>query len=85
MLAQQLDVLNAHYAPHSISFKHVNTTRTVNAAWADDGDELAMKRALRQGGYGTLNIYFQRVRAPCRFPLREQRFSGGKRGVQIDK
>jgi hypothetical protein len=35
------------------------TTRTVNSAWATDGNELAMKKALRKGDYSTLNVYFQ--------------------------
>ncbi|KKY18974.1 putative metalloprotease 1 precursor [Diplodia seriata] len=61
MLADQLDVLNAHYAPHGISFTHAGTTRTINRSWADDGNELAMKRELRRGDYKTLNIYFQRT------------------------
>ena len=33
---------------------------TVNPTWAVDGDELAMKKALRKGSYRTLNIYFQK-------------------------
>ncbi|KAL0260986.1 hypothetical protein SLS55_004678 [Diplodia seriata] len=61
MLADQLDVLNAHYAPHGISFTHAGTTRTINRSWADDGNELAMKRELRRGDYKTLNLYFQRT------------------------
>ncbi|OJD37622.1 metalloprotease [Diplodia corticola] len=61
MIADQLEVLNGHYAPHSVSFTHAGTTRTVNRSWADDGNELAMKRSLRRGDYKTLNIYFQRT------------------------
>ncbi|EOD43825.1 putative metalloprotease protein [Neofusicoccum parvum UCRNP2] len=60
-IADQLDVLNAHYAPHSVSFTHAGTTRTVNRGWADDGNELAMKTSLRRGDYKTLNVYLQRT------------------------
>lgn len=31
---------------------------TINADWAQDGDELAMKRKLRKGDYKTLNLYY---------------------------
>ncbi|EEP82900.1 metalloprotease 1 [Uncinocarpus reesii 1704] len=58
MLANQLRVMNSDYGPHGIQFNLVRTTRTVNANWARDGDELGMKRALRQGGYNALNVYF---------------------------
>lgn len=61
MLADQLDVLNAQYAPHGVVFNLVGTTRTVNSGWADDRNELAMKRSLRRGDYSTMNVYFQRV------------------------
>ncbi|KAL2158250.1 hypothetical protein VTH06DRAFT_4570 [Thermothelomyces fergusii] len=59
-LSAQLQVLNQAYAPHGIQFVHKGTTRTVNANWADDtkGYEMEMKRALRQGSYSTLNLYF---------------------------
>ena len=51
--------MNADYAPHGIRFVLKDTTRTVNANWANDRAELTMKRSLRQGGYGALNLYFQ--------------------------
>ena len=60
MLADQLEVLNTSYEPHSISFNLVNTTRTINANWAVDGAEIAMKSELRQGGYDALNIYYMK-------------------------
>lgn len=60
-LADQLDVLNAQYAPYGVSFNLVGTTRTVNSGWADDSNQLAMKRSLRKGDYKTMNVYFQRV------------------------
>ncbi|TDZ24962.1 Extracellular metalloprotease [Colletotrichum sidae] len=59
-LADQLAVMNADFAPHGIAFNLVETTRTVNPTWAQDGNELAMKRALRKGDYGALNLYFLR-------------------------
>lgn len=59
-LTAQLAVLNEAYAPHSIHFNLIETDYTVNSNWANDGAELAMKRALRKGGYSALNIYFLR-------------------------
>ncbi|KAB5530383.1 extracellular metalloprotease [Coniochaeta sp. 2T2.1] len=58
MLTDQLAVLNSAYAPHGISFTLKGTDRTVNANWASDGSELAMKKALRKGTYRALNLYF---------------------------
>ncbi|KAI5857427.1 Metalloprotease [Durotheca rogersii] len=58
MIDAQLDVLNHDYGPHGITFNLVSTDWTVNANWAADSSELAMKRALRKGGYGDLNLYF---------------------------
>ncbi|KAI1773048.1 Metalloprotease [Hypoxylon cercidicola] len=58
MVNDQIDVMNADYGPHGITFNLVSTDYTVNANWAADGNELAMKRALRKGTYGDLNIYF---------------------------
>ena len=58
-LSQQVIVLNNAFAPHGIHFNLRGTDRTVNALWARDGDELAMKRSLRKGSYSALNLYFQ--------------------------
>lgn len=60
MLNAQLAAMNAAYAPHQIQFTLKGTTRTVNANWAVDGNgyEMTMKRSLRKGTYGTLNVYF---------------------------
>ena len=58
MLANQLTVMNNAYAPHSIHFNLVGTDRTINSNWASDGNELAMKKALRKGTYSDLNLYF---------------------------
>ncbi|KAK2043333.1 extracellular metalloprotease [Colletotrichum somersetense] len=60
MLSDQLAVMNEDFGPHGISFNLVETTRTINPTWAQDGSELAMKRALRKGDYGALNLYFLR-------------------------
>ncbi|ETN36334.1 uncharacterized protein HMPREF1541_08611 [Cyphellophora europaea CBS 101466] len=56
---QQVAYLRSAYALLSIAFDLRNTTRTTNATWAGNGDDLAMKRALRQGAYDSLNVYFQ--------------------------
>lgn len=61
MPSAQLDSLNESYAPYHISFNLLNVTWTTNDAWAlgeADADK-EMKKALRQGSYATLNIYFQ--------------------------
>ncbi|KAI0157979.1 Metalloprotease [Hypoxylon sp. FL1284] len=58
MVNDQIDVMNADYSPHGISFNLVSTDYTVNSNWAADGGELAMKQALRKGTYSDLNIYF---------------------------
>lgn len=58
ILAEQLQVLNDDYAASNVTFVLKNTTRTVNKAWATDSSEMAMKIALRQGDYKTLNVYF---------------------------
>ncbi|KAK6954583.1 hypothetical protein Daesc_004550 [Daldinia eschscholtzii] len=58
MINDQLDVMNADYGVHGITFNLVDTDWTVNRNWAADGDELGMKRALRKGTYSDLNIYF---------------------------
>jgi hypothetical protein len=59
MLADQLAVMQKAYASMNISFRLMGTTRTVNKSWAIDGNPTAMKRALRQGSYKALNIYFE--------------------------
>ncbi|KAH7120585.1 metalloprotease [Dactylonectria macrodidyma] len=59
MLSDQLAVLNTDFAPHGIAFNLLGTDRTVNSGWSADGNELAMKKALRKGTYKDLNIYFQ--------------------------
>lgn len=62
MITNQMDVLNAAYAPH-FSFDLVNQTETFNENWfryiSIDRFDLIneMKAALHQGGPDTLNIY----------------------------
>ena len=47
-------------APHGVHFDLKGIDWTVNAKWAVDanGNELAMKKALRKGPYKALNVYF---------------------------
>ncbi|KAL5121467.1 hypothetical protein ACEQ8H_000539 [Pleosporales sp. CAS-2024a] len=61
MPSKQLDALNAAYKPYDISFNLINVTWTTNDAWAvgAGADDDNMKKALRQGTYSTLNLYFQ--------------------------
>ncbi|KAI8625526.1 metalloprotease [Xylariaceae sp. FL1651] len=58
MLNDQLEVMNDSYSPHGITFSLVSSDWTVNSNWAADGNEQAMKTALRKGTYSDLNIYF---------------------------
>ncbi|KAI0445073.1 metalloprotease [Xylaria telfairii] len=58
MLNDQLSVLNGAYGPHGITFTLAGSDWTVNSNWAADGNEQAMKSALRKGTYSDLNIYF---------------------------
>lgn len=57
----QLDSLNDSYKPYDITFNLINVSWTTNDAWATGGGDAdtAMKKALRQGTYNTLNLYFQ--------------------------
>lgn len=57
-LNTQLSVMNSNYAPYGIQFALAGTDYTVNTNWASDGNELAMKKALRKGNYAALNVYF---------------------------
>ncbi len=64
MISAQIDVLNKSYAGTTggaatgFSFNHYKTTRTVNAQWYNlSRSERKVKRALHEGGYGTLNVY----------------------------
>ncbi|MGH3712850.1 MAG: zinc metalloprotease [Micromonosporaceae bacterium] len=64
MINAQIDVLNKSYAGTTggaatgFSFQLVKTTRTVNAQWYNlSRSERKVKRALHEGGYGTLNMY----------------------------
>ncbi|RGP63513.1 putative metalloprotease mep1 [Fusarium sporotrichioides] len=53
----QMEVLNAAFAPHNISFKHINTSAILSERWGGGDDELEMKSTLRKGNYSALNIY----------------------------
>jgi hypothetical protein len=61
MIADQIQVLNAAYAPWGWSFNLVSTDRTTNAIWYTMGPgtaaETQAKNALRQGSADDLNIY----------------------------
>lgn len=52
-------ILQDSYAGSDISFILQGVTHNVNDEWARNGDEVAMKTALRKGTYRTLNVYFQ--------------------------
>jgi hypothetical protein len=60
-ISDQMNVLNAAYAGSSFSFTLAGVTHTNNNYWFTAGPntlaEWLMKRALRQGGSNTLNIY----------------------------
>lgn len=57
-IQQQIAVLNSDYGPSGVTFTLKKVDRTVNKSWAQDGNEMAMKKALRQGTYGDLNLYY---------------------------
>lgn len=59
LMTLQLSILQKAYQDTSISYRLQGVTRHVNDTWARNGDDLAMKRALRKGSYQTLNVYFQ--------------------------
>ncbi|KAH6684838.1 extracellular metalloprotease [Plectosphaerella plurivora] len=59
-IKRQMDVLNADFGAHNISFNVLETTRTINNAWTTDADGTNMRRQLRRGGYDALNLYFMR-------------------------
>ncbi|PVF93228.1 zincin [Serendipita vermifera] len=58
----QIDAMNDHYKSTGLSFELTKTTRTKNAAWfsgvgPDESSQTDMKKQLREGDEGTLNIY----------------------------
>ncbi|KAM0099126.1 hypothetical protein ACP6JE_006280 [Aspergillus fumigatus] len=55
----KLHYLQKAYEKASISYRLKGVTRHINETWARNGDDSAMKKALRRGGYSTLNVYFQ--------------------------
>ncbi|CAG7993963.1 unnamed protein product [Penicillium salamii] len=59
MADAQLSILQQSYQDSDISFRLEGVTRHVNDEWARNGDDVAMKTALRKGTYRTLNVYFQ--------------------------
>ncbi|KAA8893882.1 hypothetical protein FN846DRAFT_976985 [Sphaerosporella brunnea] len=75
-VSEQLSVINSNFGPCGIAFNLVGVTHTVNPAWfyvtMDSREEADMKAALRQGGYGDLNIYFAHLQQGmlgwCPFP-----------------
>ncbi|KAI9836259.1 MAG: hypothetical protein M1819_001596 [Sarea resinae] len=58
-LLEQFDVLSAIYKPYNVHFTLIKTTYTNNTSWAYGWAQESMGRALRQGSYRTLNIFFQ--------------------------
>ncbi|KAJ5641584.1 hypothetical protein N7490_005584 [Penicillium lividum] len=59
MINSQLSILQDAYEDAAIHYRLQGVTHHVNDLWAQDGDDLAMKQALRKGSYRTLNVYFQ--------------------------
>ena len=58
-IQRQFNYIVESFANSSIGYRLAGVTRTTNDVWARNGDDVAMKQALRQGTYSTLNIYFQ--------------------------
>ncbi|KAJ5888870.1 hypothetical protein N7495_008911 [Penicillium taxi] len=59
MINSQLAILQNAYEDADITYRLRGITRHVNDLWAQNGDDLGMKQAVRQGTYQTLNVYFQ--------------------------
>jgi hypothetical protein len=59
MIQDQFEYLARAYTNASIGYRLAGVTRVTNDVWASNGDDLAMKWALRQGTYASLNIYYQ--------------------------
>jgi hypothetical protein len=59
MVTAQFNYLATAYTNASICFTFRGSDRTTNDTWASNGDDHAMKTALRKGTYNTLNIYYQ--------------------------
>ena len=59
MVTGQLNTIAIAYTNASIGYRYMGVTRTINSTWASNGDDLAMKTALRQGTYSSLNVYLQ--------------------------
>lgn len=51
--------LNTSYRPANITFHLNSTSYTIRDDWATDANSTTMKKALRKGTYGDLNLYFQ--------------------------
>jgi hypothetical protein len=56
-LKRQLDVLNEAFSPHNITFKTAEAYTIVAPDWADNCQELEMKKVLQNGTYADLNVY----------------------------
>ncbi|KAL5336157.1 hypothetical protein BJX70DRAFT_390168 [Aspergillus crustosus] len=59
MITTQLSYLQNAYQGATINYRLEGVTRQINDRWARNENEMAMKDALRQGSYKTLNVYFQ--------------------------
>nr|AJD23143.1 metalloprotease 1 [Onygena corvina] len=57
-LQAQINAMNQHYGPAGVQFRLIKATRSNNSQWASGNDEAGMKRALHQGTYSSLNVYF---------------------------
>lgn len=78
-----MKVLNETYAPHRIQFVVKDITHTVNDTWATTTRYPDKDRALRQGAYDELNIYFESglvkegsVTGICGFPVEDPENTG---------
>ncbi|TQV98644.1 hypothetical protein V2A60_007639 [Cordyceps javanica] len=53
-----IDGMNGDYSGLGFQFTVKGVDHTINAAWAQDQDEMGMKKQLRKGDYRTLNLYY---------------------------
>lgn len=71
-----MNVLNKYFLGTGFQYTLKGVDWTINAKWAHDRDEVAMKKALRKGDYKTLNLYYITDIGPnhtntghCRLPV----------------
>ena len=58
-MESHIQALNDGFNSTGFQFTLQDTDWTVDSFWSENGDDMAMKKELRNGGYSTLNLYYQ--------------------------